>query len=177
MGGVDPGVVVHVCAGLEQRVDQLIVALSESHLQTVDGVLVHHGPGVQQQTAALQVVVGHGEKERRPALVVVVAAHPWVKHEVWVVAGSQQRLHTMGMPAGGCRMEGAHPTFLDGAELGHRDELLQSPVRRKNPHSPTRPCFQLSTHTRVEKMDFGERVLTVCGHGRPSGGWAGARCK
>uniref|UniRef100_A0A8C2XK13 Ankyrin repeat and SOCS box containing 14b n=1 Tax=Cyclopterus lumpus TaxID=8103 RepID=A0A8C2XK13_CYCLU len=53
VGGVDARVVVHVGPELQQIVDQFVVALSESHLQAVDGVLVHHRPGLQQQAGAL----------------------------------------------------------------------------------------------------------------------------
>lgn len=151
MGGVDPRVVVHICTRLEQRVDQFIVALSESHLQAVDGILVHHGSSLQQQAAALQVVVGHGKKERGPALVVIVTAHPRVKHEVWIIAGFQQRLHTVCVAPGSCRMERAHPTFLDSAELGHWDELLQSPGGKKSSFHPNR-C--VSNNTPVDTFDF-----------------------
>lgn len=175
MGGVDPRVVVHICTRLEQRVDQFIVALSESHLQTVDGILVHHGSSLQQQAAALQIVVGHGKKECGPALIVIVTAHPLVKHEVWIVAGFKQRLHTMGMAPSSCRVEGTHATFLDSTELGHWDELLQSPVRNKS--SFTKIIVLQIAHTQIILIFFHDLFLTVCGHGRPPGEWAGAHCK
>lgn len=108
--GVDTRVVIHVGPGLQQRVDQFIVALSESHLQTVDGILVHHCPGLQQQAGALKIVVCHGEEEGGPALVVVAAAHPRVQHEVWVEASFQQHLETMGVSASCCGMKRTHPT-------------------------------------------------------------------
>lgn len=132
VGGVDTGVVVYICPKLQQCVDQFIVALSKGHLQTVDGILVHHRPSLQQQAGALKIIVGHCEKEGRPALILIVAAHPRVQHEVWIITSFEQCLHTVGMPPSSCRMERTHPTFLHCLQFSRRDEVLQCPVKESS---------------------------------------------
>ena len=132
VGGVDPGVVVDVGPGLQQGVDHLVVALPEGHLQAADGVLVHHGAGLQQLPRALQVVVGHGEEQGGAPLVVVVTAHPLVQHHVGVVARAEQRLDARGVAPRRRRVEGAHPALLHRLHLGHWDEVLQGTVTQRD---------------------------------------------